>query len=254
VDFPNSLVFPLAKTGSDHVPCVVCIDTNIPKAKIFRFENYWVDLPGFSQCVSNSWSNESSKRYSSAILADKLKSLRYELKKWHTSLARLKGLIQNCNKVIFLLDTLEEKRPLFRSEFNFRKIVKLHLEDLLLAECNYWRKRCTIRWIKQGEDNTKFFHAMATERFRRNAIALLQDNDGNDVSDHDLMAALLWNDYKNRMGTSEGIDMQFDLERIINPVEGLDSLTVPFSKKEMDEVVMSMPVDRAPGPDGYNGL
>jgi hypothetical protein len=95
---------------------------------------------------------------------------------------------------------------------------------------------------------------MATERFRRNAIALLQDNDGNDVSDHDLMAALLWNDYKNRMGTSEGIDMQFDLGRIINPVEGLDSLTVPFTKKEMDEVIMSMPVDRAPGPDGYNGL
>jgi hypothetical protein len=38
---------------------------------------------------------------------------------------------------------------------------------------------------------------MATERFRCNAIALLQDSDGNEVSDHDLMAALLWNDYKN---------------------------------------------------------
>jgi hypothetical protein len=50
------------------------------------------------------------------------------------------------------------------------------------------------------------------------------------------------------MGTSEGIDMQFDLGRIINPVEGLDSLTVPFTKKEMDEVIISMPVDRAPGP------
>jgi hypothetical protein len=42
----------------------------------------------------------------------------------------------------------------------------------------------------------KFFHAMATERFRRNAIAMLQDNDRNEVSDHDMMAALLWNDYK----------------------------------------------------------
>jgi hypothetical protein len=34
--------------------------------------------------------------------------------------------------VIFFFDSLEEYRPLFRSEFNFRKIVKLHLEDLLL--------------------------------------------------------------------------------------------------------------------------
>jgi hypothetical protein len=156
------MVLPLARKGSDHTPCIVNIDTDIPKAKIFRFENFWVDLPGFMECVKKSWSNPSHKNYSSAILTDKLKNLRYALKKWHLSLARLKGLIQNCNNVILLLDSLEEKRPLFTVEFNFWLIVKLHLDELLLAECRYWRKRCTIRRIKQGEDNTKFFHAMAT--------------------------------------------------------------------------------------------
>jgi hypothetical protein len=138
--YPNTMVLPLAKKGSDHVPCVVNIDTNIPKDKIFRFENYWVDLTGFKECVKQSWERGSVKAYSSAIIAYKLKGLRHELKKWHMSLARLKGLIQNCNKVIVILDTLEEERPLYKEEFNFRHIVKLHLEDLLLAECNYWKK------------------------------------------------------------------------------------------------------------------
>jgi hypothetical protein len=200
LDYPNSQVLALARKGSDHVPCVVSIDTDIPRAKIFRFDNYWVDLPGFTECVTKSWAKESYKTYSSAILADKLKSLRFELKKWHLSLARLKGLIQNCNKVILLLDELEEKRPLFRPEFNFRNVVKLHLDDMLLAECKYWKKRCTIRWIKQGEDNTKFFHAMATERFRRNSIAMLKDVDGNVVTDHDLMAGMLLTEYKIEWG------------------------------------------------------
>jgi hypothetical protein len=50
-DYPNSLVLPLARTSSDHVPSVVNIDTNIPKARIFRFDYYWVDLPGFRECV-----------------------------------------------------------------------------------------------------------------------------------------------------------------------------------------------------------
>jgi hypothetical protein len=118
-DYPSSVVLPLAKTGSDHVPCVVNIDTNIPKASIFRFDNYWVDLPGFLDCVKASWNKHTSKSYSSAILADKLKSLRYDLKKWHVNLARLKRLISECNKVILLMDSLEEQRPLFRSEFNF---------------------------------------------------------------------------------------------------------------------------------------
>jgi hypothetical protein len=134
------MVLPLARKGSDHVPCVVNIDTNIPKAKIFHFENYWVDQPGFLECVKNSWSRTSSKQYSTAILADELKMLHFDLKKWHLSLAKLKTLIQNCNKVILLLDSLEEKRPLFRLEYNFRTIFKLHLEDLLIAECIYWRK------------------------------------------------------------------------------------------------------------------
>jgi hypothetical protein len=31
-------------------------------------------------------------------------------------------------------------------------------------------------------------------------------------------------------------------------------INCPLSEKEMDEVVKQMPIDRAPGPDGFNGL
>ena len=105
--------------------------------------------------------------------------------------SKLKLLISKCNHVIFLLDELEEWRPLFRQEFNFRKIVKVHLEKLLHLHCMYWKKRCTIRYIKVGGENTKFFHAMATERHRRNSIASLKLPDGSVVSDHDQMAGII---------------------------------------------------------------
>jgi hypothetical protein len=68
------------------------------------------------------------------------------------------------------------------------------------------------------------------------------------------MAGMLWTDYKERMGHSDGISMQFDLSHLLKRVVGLEDLTVPFEKKEMDDVVKAMPVDRAPGPDGFNGL
>jgi endonuclease/exonuclease/phosphatase family metal-dependent hydrolase len=45
IEFLNTLVLPLAKLASDRIPCVVDIDTIIPKAKIFRFESFWVQLP-----------------------------------------------------------------------------------------------------------------------------------------------------------------------------------------------------------------
>jgi hypothetical protein len=152
---------------------------------MFRFENYWVDMSGFQECVDNSWMKVSNKSYSSSIHVDKLKrSIRYDVNIWQVSLFHLKILVTNCNKVILSLNTLEEHRPLFRSRFNFWKIVKMHLDELLLAECNYWCKRGTIRWIKHGKDNTKLFHAMSTERFERNNIAMLKNEDGVEISNH----------------------------------------------------------------------
>jgi hypothetical protein len=56
------------------------------------------------------------------------------------------------------------------------------------------------------------------------------------------------------MGCSEGISMQFDLSTLLTWIDGLDDLTVPFEKSEMDAVIKAMPCDRAPGPDGFNGL
>ena len=53
--YPMTGVFPMARTASDHVPCVVTIKTSIPKSKIFHFENYWVELEGFMECVKQSW-------------------------------------------------------------------------------------------------------------------------------------------------------------------------------------------------------
>jgi hypothetical protein len=95
---------------------------------------------------------------------------------------------------------------------------------------------------------------MATERYRRNNIAMLKNDDGMFISDHQEMANLIWRSYKDRMGQSHGIDMQFDLASLLTRVEGLEDLTAPFEKKEMDDVIKEMPPDRAPGPDGFNGL
>nr|XP_040258456.1 uncharacterized protein LOC120975813 [Aegilops tauschii subsp. strangulata] len=95
---------------------------------------------------------------------------------------------------------------------------------------------------------------MATERYRRNSIASLKLPDGTVVTDHSQMEGIIWNCFKNRMGSSRGINMGFDLPSLIEPVVGLDVLTKPFEKEEMDMIVKHMPVDKAPGPDGFNGL
>jgi hypothetical protein len=45
----------LVKPTSDHLPCVIAIDTKIPRANIFRFENHWIQPSEFLQVVKNAW-------------------------------------------------------------------------------------------------------------------------------------------------------------------------------------------------------
>jgi hypothetical protein len=80
--YPNTLVHPLAKPVSDHTPCVIQIATSIPKAHIFRFENHWVEKPGFMDLVKEVWAWPVRSTSAAGILSAKLKKLRYELKRW----------------------------------------------------------------------------------------------------------------------------------------------------------------------------
>jgi endonuclease/exonuclease/phosphatase family metal-dependent hydrolase len=50
-NYPNTLLLPMARTTSDHVPCMVQIGTSIPKASVFRFESFWVEMPGFLDTI-----------------------------------------------------------------------------------------------------------------------------------------------------------------------------------------------------------
>jgi hypothetical protein len=82
------------------------------------------------------------------------------------------------------------------SEWNFRNIVKRKLQNLLLCKQEYWKKCCTTHWAKLGDENTSFFHSMATIRYRKNTISSLPREDGSIAMDHHEKAGLLWHSFK----------------------------------------------------------
>jgi hypothetical protein len=83
-----------------------------------------------------------------------------------------------CNMVLNLLDGLEEQRPVSILEFNFRIIAQKRIANLLHFKRVYWKNRRTIKWVKLGGENTKFFHVAATKSYRRNKIPTLTSNGG----------------------------------------------------------------------------
>ena len=137
--YPNTLL-PMSKPTSDHIPCMLQIDTLIPKTDVFKFENFWVEQPDFLDLVKNNWNSDVRATNSVTKVTAKLKLLRKVLKKWSKGTSKINKLIQQCNEVLNVLDKLEEQRALFIQERNFRNILKKHILNLLKSKQEYWKK------------------------------------------------------------------------------------------------------------------
>lgn len=138
-------------------------------------------------------------------------------------------------------------------ERNFRRILKAHIIRLLGYQNAYWKKRNTCRYAVKGEENTKYFHARATERYRRNVITNLTLENGVTTEDHNEKAAAFFTAFKNRMGVASQPTYDFSLQDLVSFVPGLEELSAPFTNDEIDRIIKLIPSDRAPGPDGFTG-
>lgn len=55
---------------------------------------------------------------------------------------------------------------------------KERLHELLLHEETYWKQRAKTFWLAEGDANSKFFHAYASDRKKSNFITKLQTDQG----------------------------------------------------------------------------
>jgi hypothetical protein len=186
-------------------------------------------------------------------LTTKLKNSRKCLKDWQKNPPKLAKTIENTKIVIQFIDLIEKHRDLEIQEWNFRDLLRQHLNNLLEWKKMYWKQRGTIKWVTSGDAGTKFFHANATIQHRQNYITLLEDSSGDLVSRHEDKAQLLWEAYKMRVGTSAFSHMYFDLQSLLNIDEHIDSLEAPFLQEEIEGIIQELPSDKSPGPYDFNG-
>ena len=66
-----------------------------------------------------------------------------------------------------------------------RSLRKKELGDVLLKEEVHWRQSSRIKWIKEGDSNSKFFHRVANGRRKKKFIKSLVTEDGENLSGSD---------------------------------------------------------------------
>jgi hypothetical protein len=130
LEFPNTMAFPLAHIGSDHIPIHIQVGSHILKSQIFRCENYWYDFDGFMDVMTSAWNNAPYKSDAALSLNSTFKCLRPALKKWSRNISQLNNTICKCNYTLAMIDGIENQRSLTTMENNFRTILKVHTAKL----------------------------------------------------------------------------------------------------------------------------
>jgi hypothetical protein len=238
---------------SDHTPCVVSIATDIPKSRIFRFENFWLLDDQFLGILAECWSETNQHTDCAKALTAKFKAPRKRLREWQASKTGMRTIIANTRVSLQFLEVLGVYRDLSVEEWNFKELLKDHLIYLLEKQWIYWKQRDAIKWVKLGGAGTRFFfHAHATIKHRGNLITKLLSGDGSIASGHIEKEHILWEDFKSRLGNYEFNGFCVDTNFFIQRVDNLNYLEQPFSHEEIDNVIRALPNEKSPKPDGFN--
>ncbi|XP_031101846.1 uncharacterized protein LOC116005747 [Ipomoea triloba] len=149
---------------------------------------------------------------------------------------------------------LREKLEALRNCSCMRDVEQYHnvereLSTLLAQEELYWRQRSKQLWLKEGDQNTKYFHQFASQRRRSNQLRRLKRTSGQWVEGTDMHAEIM--SYYNFIFQKSGCNPEL-LHRIPGRVthEMNTALLRPIEPEEVKNAVFSMAPDKAPGPDG----
>jgi hypothetical protein len=106
-------------------------------------------------------------------LANKLKALKEDIKKWNKECfgdIRIKKL-----ELMQELQWIKGKET--QGQRSYRLCTQDELEKTLLLDEVSWRQKSRVKWLKEGDKNTKFFQQTANANRRNNYIESLQHGD-----------------------------------------------------------------------------
>ena len=137
----------------------------------FKFENMWLKMEGFVDQVQQWLSGYHFVGPPSYILASKLKALKGDLKHWNKHVFGDMAFRKKCLLTELLdLDMREELQVLSLENRSRRTMIKADIEHLASLEEISWRQKSKAMFIKEGDNNTWFFHRLAKSHRQTNQI------------------------------------------------------------------------------------
>ncbi|XP_027148760.1 uncharacterized protein LOC113749274 [Coffea eugenioides] len=238
--------------ASDH--CMLLLHTE-PSGRKWRrrfyFDRRWLQYQEVNGVVKKAWEREQvgSRFYQ---LKNRIKECRVALLSWNRSLkSNARNDIDKIKKEI---------KELRESEVQDRKQRICELKRLLAEayrqEELFWGQKARVNWLREGDKNTSFFHAVVAGRRKRNTITTLQKEGGGWCdSEEEVLGEITG--YFGNLFTSSNPEASTSIFQCIPQVitDHMNSQLIrPITELEVKKAVFSLHPNKAPGPDGMSSV
>ncbi|RVX02750.1 LINE-1 retrotransposable element ORF2 protein [Vitis vinifera] len=202
----------LPRPASDHFSVVLEGGIMRRGPSPFRFENMWLKVEGFQELIHSWW----------------------------------QGI-----ELVNHWDRVECERRLSEEETVSKKEAKDSYAKWVSLEETHWRQHSRELWLREGDNNTGYFHRMVDAHRRFNHVDRIKIGGVWLTEEKDVREGVA-NAFQHLL--TENSDWKADIEGLqleqLNQQEA-ENLEQPFSEEEIHSALMEMNGDKAPGPDGF---
>ncbi|MQL79586.1 hypothetical protein Taro_012028 [Colocasia esculenta] len=168
---------------SDHCPLLISSTTNIKKGPSrFTFQHMWCGHDNFIDDSAKAWRMAPTSSNPMLNVIQKLKHMKMFYRNWNKDVFGNVSLnVQEAKTMLATAQKAYEEDDSQPNHIAFTS-AKAKLEQILLQEERLWRQKSRLKWLKDGDNNTKFFHAYALTQRKNSQISKLHKEDGTVVN------------------------------------------------------------------------
>jgi hypothetical protein len=253
--FPNARQWAESYIASDHTPVILELKrpNTTKQARRFRFENMWTTTEGFWSSVEQWWKEIDVEGNGVYVMATKPRSISKKLSSWAKS--HFGSIREQKQTVLAILDELaykEQDGDWSMSDVQYRNKLEQDYEAILHKEEIMWKQRAKIKWLREGDRNTAYFHKIASGRKRKKCITSLNAGQQN-IRGDEALSKHITEFYASLFAGKANWQLHLDWNRVFEPVREVDftQLEQQFTDTEILLAIHGMDSNSSPGPDGF---
>ncbi|XP_074277773.1 uncharacterized protein LOC141601396 [Silene latifolia] len=240
----------------DHSPCLIELGADIERRKgNFKYFNMWGKHAEFKSVVNDVWRQTISGCCMFQVVK-KLKYLKHPLKKLNNGRY---GDIENSALVAkMLLESIQKQLhtdPRNVQLQNEERIAADSYKELDDARLLFLAQKAKTQWVNYADDNTRYFHSTIKARRAQNKVLRINDMNGVNCTEVNAIEHAFVEYYQALLGSSTKVTpvcrAVVKNGKVVSS-EHARGMVKQVTADEIREALFSIPVEKAPGPDGYS--